>query len=104
MTTIPVTYPLVLGAALFGLGLYGALTQRNAIRILMCVELMLNAVNINLVAFAATLRDAAAAGQIFALFIMTVAAAEVALALAIILILARREKHIDIERVHLLRW
>jgi len=104
MTTIPVTYPLVLGAILFGLGLYGALTQRNAIRILMCVELMLNAVNINLVAFAATLREAAATGQIFALFIMTVAAAEVALALAIILMLARREKHIDIERVHLLKW
>jgi len=101
---IPLTYPLVFGAILFGMGLYGALTQRNAIRILMCVELMLNAVNVNLVAFAATFWQAAAAGQVFALFVMTVAAAEVALALAIILILARREKHIDIERVHLLRW
>ncbi|MBO8141543.1 MAG: NADH-quinone oxidoreductase subunit NuoK [Firmicutes bacterium] len=101
--SFPVAYPLILGAILFALGLYGALTQRNAIRILMCVELMLNAVNINLIAFGSTLQ-AATAGQLFALFVMTVAAAEVALALAIILILARREKHIDIERVNLLRW
>lgn len=104
MATIPLTYPLTLGAILFGLGLYGALTQRNAIRILMGVELMLNAVNINLVSFAYYMDGAAAAGQVFALFIMTVSAAEVALALAIILVLAKREKHIDIDRVNLLRW
>lgn len=104
MASVPLTYPLALGAILFGIGLYGALTQRNAIRILMGVELMLNAVNINLVSFAYYLDGAAAAGQVFALFIMTVSAAEVALALAIILVLAKREKHIDIDRVNLLRW
>lgn len=102
--TIPLSYPLILGAILFGIGLYGALTQRNAIRILMGVELMLNAVNVNLIAFANYIEGAAAAGQVFALFIMTVSAAEVALALAIILLLAKRQKHIDIERVNLLRW
>lgn len=104
MASIPLTYPLTLGAILFGLGLYGALTQRNAIRILMGVELMLNAVNVNLISFAYYLDGAAAAGQVFALFIMTVSAAEVAVALAIILVLAKREKHIDIDRVNLLRW
>lgn len=101
---IPLTYPLALAAVLFGIGLYGALTQRNAIRILMGVELMLNAVNINLIAFGSAVDGAAASGQVFALFIMTVSAAEVALALAIILLLAKRQKHIDIERVNLLRW
>lgn len=101
---IPLTYPLTLAAVLFGIGLYGALTQRNAIRILMGVELMLNAVNINLLAFGNAVDGAAATGQVFALFVMTVSAAEVALALAIILLLAKRRKHIDIERVNLLRW
>lgn len=101
---MPLTYPLILAAAIFGMGLYGALTQRNAIRILMCVELMLNSVNINLVAFSRYVEPAGIQGQVFALFVITVAAAEAALALAIILIIARRHRHIDLERINLLRW
>ena len=101
---LPLTYPLILAAVLFALGLYGALTQRNAIRVLMCIELMLNAVNVNLVAFSRYITPTEPSGQIFALFVMTVAAAEVALALAIILIIARRQKHVDIEKINILRW
>lgn len=101
---LPLTYPLILAAVLFALGLYGALTQRNAIRVLMCIELMLNAVNVNLVAFSRYITPTKPSGQIFALFVMTVAAAEVALALAIILIIARRQKHVDIEKINILRW
>lgn len=97
-------YPLTLAAVLFGLGLYGALTQRNAIRILMCVEIMLNAANINLVAFSRYVTPGQATGQIFALFVMAVAAAEVSLALAIILTISRRRKHVDLERINMLRW
>lgn len=101
---IPLAYPLTLAAVMFSLGLYGALTQRNAIRILMCVEIMLNAANINLVAFSRYVTPLEATGQVFALFVMTVAAAEVSLALAIILIIARRQNHVDIEKVNMLRW
>jgi|SRR5690606_32300507 len=101
---LPLTYPLTLAAVLFGLGLYGALTQRNAIRILMCVEIMLNAANINLVAFSRYITPEQATGQIFALFVMAVAAAEVSLALAIIVTISRRRKHVDLERINMLRW
>lgn len=101
---LPLMYPLTLAAVLFGLGLYGALTQRNAIRILMCVEIMLNAANINLVAFSRYVTPGQATGQIFALFVMAVAAAEVSLALAIILTISRRRKHVDLERINMLRW
>lgn len=101
---LPLTYPLILAAILFALGLFGALTQRNAIRVLMCIELMLNAVNVNLVAFSRYVTPTQPNGQIFALFVMTVAAAEVAVALAIILIIARRQRHVDIEKINILRW
>lgn len=101
---VPLIYPLTLAAVMFGLGLYGALTQRNAIRILMCVEIMLNAANLNLVTFSRYVTPTEATGQVFALFVMTVAAAEVSLALAIILIIARRQRHVDLERINMLRW
>jgi len=101
---VPLIYPLTLAAVMFGLGLYGALTQRNAIRILMCVEIMLNAANLNLVTFSRYVTPTEATGQVFALFVMTVAAAEVSLALAIILIIARRQKHVDLEKINMLRW
>lgn len=95
---------LVVAAAMFCFGVYGALTLRNAIRILMCVELMLNSVNINLVAFARYLGGDPAQGQIFTIFVMTVAAAEAAVGLAIILMIARQRNHIDVERINLLKW
>lgn len=101
---IPLSYVLILGAFLFGLGLYGALLRTNAVRILMCIELMLNAVNINLVAFNQYLSPGYVSGQIFAIFIMTVAAAEAAVGLAIILEIVRRRNVIDIDQINLLKW
>jgi len=78
-------YPLLLSALLFAVGVYGLLARRNAVLVLMSVELMLNAVNLNLVAFDAWLRDALHSGQVFALFVITIAAAEVGVGLAIVL-------------------
>jgi NADH-quinone oxidoreductase subunit K len=88
---------------LFCIGLYGALARRNAIGILMGVELMLNAANINLVAFWRYVRPAALTGQLFAIFVMTVAAAEVAVGLALIIAIYRSRDTINVEEVDLLR-
>ena len=76
---------LVLSALLFGLGVYGVLVRRNAIALLMAVELMLNAANLNLVAFDAWFKDSLHSGQVFALFVIVIAAAEVGVGLAIVL-------------------
>ncbi len=84
-----VVYPVSLAALLFAVGVYGVLARRNAILVLMSVELMLNAVNLNLVAFDAWLRDSMHAGQALALFVIVIAAAEVGLGLAIILLVYR---------------
>jgi NADH-quinone oxidoreductase subunit K len=89
-------YPLVLGALLFSLGLYGVLARRNAIAVLMALELLLNAVTLNLVAFGAILRDRYGMGQVFTLFIITVAAAETGLGLAIVLLLYRQRATADL--------
>ena len=102
---------LILGALLFCVGLYGALSRRNGVAVLMSIELMLNAVNITFVAFArfgpvanaAGGQPAYLAGQIFAIFVVTVAAAEAALGLAIILMLYRLRRSINIEDMNLLR-
>lgn len=102
--TISLPVVLSVSAVMFALGVYGALTLNNAIRILMCVELVLNSVNINLVAFSRYVTPGSAAGHVFTIFIMTVAAAEVAVGLAIILMIARRRSHIDVERINLLKW
>lgn len=101
---VPLPYVLGLAAMLFSLGLYGVLTQRNAVRILMSIELMLNSVNLNLVGFARYLEPDRPSGQLFAIFVMTVAAAEVAVALAIILVIANRRDDIDIDKINLLKW
>ena len=100
---IPLTYYLVLGAALFGVGLYGALARPNAVRILMGIELMLNAANINLLAFNRYLHPGEASGQVLAVFVIPVAAAEAAVGLAIIFLLARRRHGIDLDRITLLK-
>jgi NADH-quinone oxidoreductase subunit K len=89
-------YPLVLGALLFSVGLYGVLARRNAIAVLMALELLLNAVTINLVAFEAILRDRFGMGQIFSLFIITIAAAETGLGLGIVLLLYRQRASADV--------
>jgi NADH-quinone oxidoreductase subunit K len=84
-------YPLVLGALLFAIGLYGVLARRNAITVLMAIELLLNAVTINLIAFGSIIRDAYNIGQAFTLFVITIAAAETGLGLAIVLLIFREK-------------
>lgn len=92
---------LILAAALFCIGVYGVLVRRNGVLVLMSVELMLNAVNINLVAFSAYLRESA--GQVFALFVITIAAAEVGVGLAIVLLIYRNLRSPDLDRVEQLK-
>ncbi|NJQ02959.1 NADH-quinone oxidoreductase subunit NuoK [Streptomyces zingiberis] len=92
-------YPAVLAALLFCTGLYGVLARRNAILVLMSVELMLNAVNLNLVAFDVWLRDTLHAGQALTLFVITVAAAEIGIGLAIVLLVFRRRGDSGIDRL-----
>ena len=93
---------LFLSAALFSIGVYGVLARRNAVLVLMSIELMLNAVNINLVAFGAALHDLT--GQVFALFVITVAAAEVGIGLAIVILIYRNRATINVDEVNLLKW
>lgn len=95
---------LVLSAVLFSIGLYGALAKRNAVIILMCIELMLVAVNITLIAFSRYIVPAELTGQIFAIFVIVVAAAEAAVGLAIILAIYRNRQDIDVTRINLMKW
>ena len=95
---------LILAAVLFAIGLYGALAKRNAIIILMSIELMLNAVNIAMVAFSRYITPLQLTGQIFAIFIMVVAAAEVAVGLAIIISIYRHRQTIDATKIDLMKW
>ena len=101
---IGLTHYLVLSAVLFCIGLYGALTRRNAVIILMCIELMLNAVNISLIAFSSYVVPQLLTGQVFAIFVMVVAAAEVAVGLAIVLAIFRHFSNIDTNDINLLKW
>lgn len=95
---------LVLAALLFSLGVYGVLVRRNTVLVLLSVELMLAAVNINLVAFGAYIQDALHAGQIFALFVLAVAAAEVGIGLAIIVLIFRNRASANVDDLDLMRW
>ena len=95
---------LILSAILFSIGLYGALTRRNTVIILMCIELMLNAVNITMVAFSRFIVPAMLTGQVFAIFVIIVAAAEVAVGLAIILAVYRGLETIDATKIDLMKW
>ncbi|MCZ4100085.1 NADH-quinone oxidoreductase subunit NuoK [Streptomyces sp. SID13666] len=92
-------YPAVLAVLLFSIGLYGVLGRRNAILVLMSVELMLNAVNLNLVAFDVWLRDTLHAGQALTLFTITIAAAEIGIGLAIVLLVYRNRGSSDVDRL-----
>ncbi len=92
---------LILSALLFCIGVYGVLARRNGVLVLMSIELILNAVNINLVAFGAYNQDIS--GQVFALFIIAVAAAEVGVGLAIVLLIYRNRRSIDVTKADLLR-
>jgi NADH-quinone oxidoreductase subunit K len=92
-------YPAVLAVLLFSTGVYGVLARRNAILVLMSVELMLNAVNLNLVAFDAWLRDTLHAGQALTLFVIAIAAAEIGIGLAIVLMVHRNRGTADIDQL-----
>jgi NADH:ubiquinone oxidoreductase subunit K len=101
---IPLEHFLVLSGMLFCIGVYGVLARRNAVLILMSVELMLNAVSINLVAFAVYTAPTLFVGIIFAIFVITIAAAEVGLALAVILRVFRNRGTANIDEIDALRW
>ncbi len=99
---IPLQWPLALSALLFTLGVVGVLTRRNMIQVFMSLELMLNAVNLNLVAFAR--HSESITGQVFVLFVFTVAAAEAAVGLAIIIAFYRNKQTLNVDEFNLLKW
>jgi NADH:ubiquinone oxidoreductase subunit K len=98
---VPVTQFVLLSAFLFCTGVYGVLARRNGVLVLMSIELMLNAVNINLVAFSARLNDAG--GQVFALFVIAIAAAEVGVGLAIVLLIYRNRVGVNLDEIDLMK-
>ena len=102
--TVPLEAYLVVASLLFCIGVWGLINSRNAVRVLMSIELMLNAVNINLMAFSSYIDGDLIRGQVFAVFVITVAAAEAAVGLAILLSLYRNRVTIDMENFNLLRW
>lgn len=102
--SIGLTHYLVLSVLLFSAGLYGALSRRNAVVILMCIEIMLNAANLALIAFSRFVTPVALSGQTVAVFSIVVAAAEVTVGLAIIIAVYRHFKNIDVTHINLLKW
>ena len=92
---------LLLAAVLFSIGVYGVIARRNGVAVLMSIELILNAVNINLIAFSAM--NSAISGQVFALFVIAIAAAEVGVGLAIVLVIYRNRRSIDLDEVDLMK-
>ena len=109
MSDLLATFPslqayLLVAAILFSIGVWGLINSRNAVRVLMSIELMLNAVNINLMAFSSFVDGDLIRGQVFSVFVITVAAAEAAVGLAILLSLYRNRVTVDMEQFNLLRW
>lgn len=104
MITIPLTHILIFSLLLFVIGLYGALVRRNVIGVLISIELMVNAANINLIAFSKYTSLSPETGQIFALFVIALAATAAAVGLAIVLALYRVRKTIQVDEVNLLKW
>jgi NADH-quinone oxidoreductase subunit K len=102
MLHVPLDYYLILSAAIFIIGAIGVMTRRNAIIIFMSIEMMLNSVNLTLVAFSAFLGNIE--GQIFVFFVMAVAAAEAAIGLAIVLAIFRKNKTIYVDEINILKW
>lgn len=101
---IPLSWYLILAAGLFCVGLYGALARRNALAILMGIELMLNAVNLNLVAFWRYLTPNLISGQVFVLIVLAVAASEAAVGLALIISIYRRRSTVAAEDIDMMKW
>tara|TARA_B100000965_G_scaffold132258_1_gene110234 strand:+ start:210 stop:530 length:321 start_codon:yes stop_codon:yes gene_type:complete len=102
--SIPLQAFLIVASILFCIGIWGLLNSRNAVRVLMSIELMLNAVNLNLMAFSSYTDNNLIQGQVFAIFVITVAAAEAAVGLAILLSLYRNRVTVDMESFNLLKW
>jgi len=102
--SIPIQAFLIVSSSLFCIGIWGLLNSRNAVRVLMSIELMLNAVNINLMAFSSYIDNNLIQGQVFTIFVITVAAAEAAVGLAILLSLYRNRVTVDMESFNLLKW
>ncbi len=102
LSSIPINYYIALSSILFSIGVLGVLIKRNAILMFMCIELMLNAINLLLVAFSAHSQNPA--GQTFVFFIMIIAAAEVAVGLAILVMVFRNVHSVDIEKLQNLKW
>lgn len=100
--TITIEYYLILSAFMFIVGVAGVLTRRNAIVVFMCIELMLNSANLTLVAFSSYLGSSV--GQLFVFFVMTVAAAEAAVGLAIIIAIFRNKLTVNIDDINILKW
>lgn len=101
---VPLSWYLILSAALFSVGLFGVLARKNAVAILLGVELMLNAVNINLAAFWRYLDPAQMSGQVFAIIVFAVAAAEVAVGLALVISVYRRRNTVVADEIDMLKW
>jgi NADH-quinone oxidoreductase subunit K len=101
---IPLSWYLIVSASLFSIGLFGVLARKNAIAILMGIELMLNAVNINLVAFWRYLTPEKITGQVFAVMVFAVAAAEVAVGLALVIAVYRRREIVSADEIDMLKW
>ena len=99
---IPLNHYLLLSALMFCVGVLGVLIRRNAIIVFMCIELMLNSVNLTLIAFSSFLGDPT--GQMLVFFVMTVAAAEAAIGLAIIIALFRNKRSVNIDEINILKW
>jgi NADH:ubiquinone oxidoreductase subunit K len=98
------THYLILSSILFCLGMFGLFTRRNAVGILMSIELMFNAANINFVAFSRYITPQLLTGQIFAIFVVTIAAAEAAVGLAIVLLLYRNFRGIEVDKINFMKW
>lgn len=99
---IPIEYYLILSAFMFTVGIVGVLTRRNAIVVFMCVELMLNSANLTLITYSSYLGDVA--GQLFVFFVMSVAASEAAVGLAIIIAIYRNKLTVNIDEINILKW
>jgi NADH-quinone oxidoreductase subunit K len=99
---IPIEYYLILSAFMFTVGIVGVLTRRNAIVVFMCIELMLNSANLTLITYSSYLGDVG--GQLFVFFVMSVAAAEAAVGLAIIIAIFRNKLTVNIDEINILKW
>ena len=93
-----------MSAILFCIGIYGVVTRRNAIGVLMAIELMFNAANINFIAFSKFITPALLTGQIFAVFVIAIAAAEATVGLAIVILIYRHHKEINVDKINVMKW